>query len=199
MPTAEAKAALREAEQRESCRLFGLPEGRLSFLRLEEDGGGHPVRSGENLGCIAAVIADTQPDAAFLPHGHDTNVGHQRIYALFRAAAEAWVRAAPGRSLVAFLNRDPKTIAMREDVLTPYGEDLAAWKAALLRCHATQHRRNLRARGLGFDERILRMDRETARRHGLSGAYAEVFEVEVAGETDPVASKASPWGGPLRL
>lgn len=177
-PTAEAKAALREAEQRKSCRLFGLPEGRLAFLRLDEDAGGHPLRGGENLGRVAAVLAEAGPDAVFLPHGHDTNVGHQRIYALVRAAAEAWVRVVADRGLLVLLNRDPKTIAMREDVLTPYGEERAAWKAALLRCHLTQQRRNLRTRGHGFDERILGMDRETARRHGLGDPYAEAFEVQ---------------------
>src|SRR5512138_2812149 len=33
-PDTAVKAALREAEQRASCRFFGLPESRLVFLRL---------------------------------------------------------------------------------------------------------------------------------------------------------------------
>ncbi len=34
------KAAIREEEQRASCRFFGLPDDRLTFMRLSEDEGG---------------------------------------------------------------------------------------------------------------------------------------------------------------
>lgn len=185
-PTAAAKAALREEEQRASCRLFGLPEERLRFLRLDEDPDGHPVAGEENVARIAAALAEVAPDAIFLPHGNDTNAGHRRVYRMVRDAADAWARRSLGsgapRTVLALLNRDPKTIAMREDVVKPYDEESAAWKGGLLRCHASQQRRNQRSRGRGFDERILAMDRDTARRHRLAEPYAETFELESYGD-----------------
>ena len=170
-PMAAAKAALREREQRASCAFFGLPEKRLRFLRLPEDGGGHALVDAANIGRVAALLRELAPGAVFLPHGHDTSVGHQRTYALLRAASGA---AAFG----AFLNRDPKTIAMRYDVVTPYGEEEAVWKGDLLCFHQSQQQRNLRGRGRGLDERILEMDRDTARACGVAAEYAEGFEVE---------------------
>ena len=97
------------------------------------------------------------------------------MYQVLRAAA-------PVPPSTAFLNRDPKTIAMRYDLVTPYGEDLATWKARLLRFHRTQQLRNLRRRGRGFDERILAMDWDSAVACGVPEPYAEVFEVEMIGE-----------------
>jgi LmbE family N-acetylglucosaminyl deacetylase/phosphatidylglycerophosphate synthase len=193
-PTVEAKAALRTGEQRASCRFFGLPEERLRFLRLVEDDRGHPVVSDANVGAVRALLAEVRPAAVFLPHGHDTSVGHQRVYALLRAAASEMLRsqaatdgAAQGlhwpSPITVFLNRDPKTIAMRYDVATPFGEELAAWKATLLRFHQSQHLRNLRRRGHGFDERLLAMNRDSAVVCGVGEPYAEVFEVERLGES----------------
>lgn len=193
-PAAGAKAALREGEQRASCRFFGLPEEKLKFLRLFMDERGHPVVGDVNVGAVRALLAEVRPAAVFLPHGHDTSVGHQRVYALLRAAAPLAVKslaAADGAEqgglaslpCMAFLNRDPKTIAMRYDVVTPFGEDLAAWKATLLRCHQTQHLRNLRRRGHGLDERILAVNRDSAVTCGVAEPYAEVFEVEMLGES----------------
>ena len=60
----------------------------------------------------------------------------------------------------------------------PYDEETARWKASLLRCHDSQQQRNLRSRGSGFDDRILHMDRTSARELKLMAEYAEVFEVE---------------------
>ena len=185
-PTAAAKAEMRMEEQRASCRLFGLGQERLRFLRLEEDAAGHPVSGGGNAARIASALAEAVPDAVVLPHGNDTNAGHRRIYEMVRDAADSWAResarsGAP-RTLLALLNRDPKTIAMREDVVVPYGDERAAWKGSLLRCHATQQLRNQRTRGRGFDERILAMDRDTARRHRLHEPYAETFELETYGD-----------------
>ena len=189
-PATAAKAALRESEQRASCRFFGLPDERLRFLRLVEDDRGHPVVGAANIGAVHALLAELWPAAVFLPHGHDTSIGHQRVYALLRAAvpgslpslAAAAAQGRPASSrLTVFLNRDPKTIAMRYDVATPFGEELAAWKATLLRFHQSQQLRNLRRRGQGFDERILAMDRDSAVACGAEEPYAEVFEVEVLG------------------
>ena len=172
--TPTGKAAIREEEQRASCRFFGLPEERLTFLRLDEDAHGHLEASEGNLGRLKAWWDAHPADLVFLPHGNDTNAAHQRTYALFRQ-----LLAARPRPLAALLNRDPKTLAMREDVLTVFGAAEAGWKAELLRFHQTQHQRNLRTRGHGIDERILRVNREAAARLGKEGEYAEAFELEV--------------------
>ncbi len=78
----------------------------------------------------------------------------------------------------AWLFRDPKTIGMRLDVAVPFGPEEAAWKSKLLLHHASQQARNVRLRGHGFDERILRVNRDTASAAGLKEPYAEGFEVE---------------------
>lgn len=98
--TAAAKEALREAEQRASCRFFGLPESRLSFLHLAEDEHGHPSVDALNLERVRAYLIEKRPHFVFLPHGNDTNVGHRRTYAFFKQVVEEECF-----SLVAFLNR----------------------------------------------------------------------------------------------
>jgi hypothetical protein len=75
---------------------------------------------------------------------------------------------------LALLVRDPKNLGMRTDLITPYNSVQAAWKAELLRCHRSQHERNLRTRGIGFDERILAPERSAGEPFGY---YAvECFE-----------------------
>jgi LmbE family N-acetylglucosaminyl deacetylase len=172
-PTPAGKAALRQAEQIASCRRFGLPAEALTFLPLEEDAAGEPAEVPANCALIGSFLAAQQPDLVFLPHGHNQKGGHRNVHALFRAAS-----AGRGLAVTVLLNRDPKTIAMRSDAVLPYDEEAGAWKAALLRCHATQQRRNLRTRGLGFDARILDMDRRSARELGLAEPYAELFEID---------------------
>jgi LmbE family N-acetylglucosaminyl deacetylase len=175
-PTVEAKAKLREEEQRASCRFLGLSETRLIFLRLEEDETGQPAESEANTDRIRGQFLNRRPALVFLPHGHDTNLGHQRVYAMFRQVAQE-----AGYPLVAFLNRDPKTIQMRCDVYLGFGERAAAWKAELLRFHQSQHQRNLNQRGYGFDERILEMNRCSADVCCAGTPYAETFELEFYG------------------
>lgn len=172
-PTPEAKAKTREQEQRASCRLFGLPPERLAFLRLKEDDQAHPIVAEETLAQVRQYLTARRPDIVFLPHGNDTNAGHRRAYAMLRC-----VVSATGASVTAFLNRDPKTIEMRHDVYTAFGEEDAQWKGELLRCHQSQHQRNLNARGHGMDERILKVDRQTARELACVENFAEVFELE---------------------
>jgi LmbE family N-acetylglucosaminyl deacetylase len=172
--TNASKAAIREAEQRASCQFFGLPEDRLTFLRLQEDGDGHLEASGANLERLQTYWLAHPVDLVFLPHRNDTNAAHQRTYALFRQ-----ILAANPRPLVALLNRDPKTLAMRDDVLTVFTAAEAAWKGELLRFHQTQHQRNLRTRQHGIDARILRVNRQTAARLQISAEYAESFELEL--------------------
>lgn len=172
-PTDEVKAALREAEQLASCRFFGLPEDRLEFLRLETGLGGYIVDNEENFYIVYSHIQRFRPDILFLTHGNDTNSDHCLAYRWWSRAA-----ASSGRPMAALLVRDPKTIAMRDDVYMPFDEEAARWKAELLRFHRSQHQRNLNTRGHGFDERILRVNRESAARLGIPDKYAEVFELE---------------------
>lgn len=167
-----AKAALREAEQRASCAAFGLPDERCAFVRLAEDARGHPLDDDANRNAVRALLRRHRPDLVFMPHGHDSNVGHQRVFALFDAAARA-----EGLAAWACLNRDAKTIAMTTDLVTAFDDDAARWKAGLLRLHASQQQRNLRSRGHGFDERVLAVNRDAAREAGAGLPYAETFEL----------------------
>lgn len=171
-PTPARKAALRRTEQQESVRRFGLAPAALEFLPLDEDAEGEPAESPGNAERVGDFLVRVRPALVFLPHGNDQKGGHRNVYALFRRAV-----AARGLAPAALLNRDPKTVALRLDAGLPYGEPEAAWKADLLRCHATQQRRNLRRRGSGFDERILAMDRRSAQDLGWPAPYAEAFEI----------------------
>jgi LmbE family N-acetylglucosaminyl deacetylase len=174
LPTPEAKAALRENEQRASCRFFGLPESRLAFLRLEVEGPGGYLRDDEpNRRALAGTLVPIEPDIVLLPNGNDTNPDHRLVHAWWRRLSFEH-----GLGAAALLIRDPKTIGSRDDAYVPFGETEAAWKAELLRFHRSQHQRNLNTRGHGFDERILRINRESARRLGISEPYAESFEIE---------------------
>ena len=161
-----AKAALREAEQRDSGALFGLPQQQLHFLRLwEAEDQGH-ARLHEWMAARRAA------HLLFLPHGNDSNRTHRRTFEAARAIAgdlglRAW----------ACLNQDAKTADMRIDLHFGFGEEEAAWKAQLLRCHRSQQERNLRTRGQGFDARVLEVNRNAARTLRLEQPYAEVFEL----------------------
>jgi LmbE family N-acetylglucosaminyl deacetylase len=175
--TDQAKGELREAEQLASCAFFGLPAERVSFLRLPPDAGGNPKLDAANLAAIRDWLLPRQPQLAFMPHGNDSNVTHQRTYAMFRSVADQ-----EKLNLWAVLNQDAKTLAIRHDLYTPFDEETAHWKAELLRLHASQHRRNLNMRGHGFDERVLAVNRATASTLGLSAPYAEAFELEAFGK-----------------
>jgi LmbE family N-acetylglucosaminyl deacetylase len=175
-PSVEKKGALREQEQRDSCHLFGLPEPCLVFLRLQEDADGHPAENMENAGRVKNYLTAQRPDMVFLPHGNDTNPGHQRVYSMFRKLAPEM-----GYPIAAFYNHDPKTIAMRYDLFAVFDEEDARWKARLLRCHASQHCRNLKTRNYGIDDRILQVDQSLAAEYVKTHAYTEAFELEFWG------------------
>ncbi len=166
----EAKASAREAEQRESCARFGLLVEQVRFNRLAEDGEGFIADIAENQARVHALLDAHSPDGVILPHGNDSNADHRRTYRWFNSWRET--RSHPP---LALLVRDPKTLAMRVDLITPYDAETAVWKAALLRCHRSQHERNLRQRGIGFDERILGSDRAAASEWGFQAA--ETFEL----------------------
>ena len=162
------KAALREDEQRASCAFFGLPPERLHFLRLWADEAGEAA----DLARLQAWIAQRPADLLFMPHGNDSNRTHRRTYESVRAAA-----ARLGLDAWACLNQDAKTIDMRIDLVFDFGEEDAAWKAQLLRLHRSQQERNLRSRGIGFDRRVLEVNRRTAQALGSPLPYAEAFEL----------------------
>ncbi|OPZ27140.1 MAG: GlcNAc-PI de-N-acetylase [Lentisphaerae bacterium ADurb.BinA184] len=170
--TRDDKGRLREAEQRASCALFGLPESQLQFVGLAEDGDGHPLDDAANTRRLAGILASSAPAVVFLPHGNDTNAGHRRVHRMFLRAV-----AALPRPPVALLACDPKTLAMVPTVFTVFDDGAAEWKARLLRCHDSQQQRNLHTRGHGLDDRILNVNRRIARQHPeLNAAYAEAFE-----------------------
>lgn len=167
-------ADLREREQRRSLQFFGLPENCLTFLSLENDPEDQPLDCPGNLAVIEAFIKEKEPDIVFMPHGNDTNSGHRVMYSLFKQIAR---RSA--RELAVFLVHDPKTIDMRTELYMPFGQALADWKGELLRFHDSQHQRNLRTRGHGFDDRILNVNKAIARELSLDEPYAEAFELEL--------------------
>jgi len=176
-PTRQTKGQIREEEQRKSCEFFGLPESHLTFLRLEEDHAGDIIESEVNGERVRDHFLQIRPDIVFLPHGNDTNIDHQRTYSIFRR-----IVSGADYSITAFLNRDPKTINMRHDVYTVFGEKDAEWKGQLLRFHESQQQRNLNTRNHGLDERVLKVNRKTAQENLQKDMYAEVFEVESFGQ-----------------
>ncbi|MDE2600567.1 MAG: PIG-L family deacetylase [Rhodocyclaceae bacterium] len=165
-----AKGALREREQFASCAAFGLPPERVAFLRLAAS---ELEFSAANVAVVRDWLLPLRADLVFMPHGNDSNATHRQTYALFCAVAEQ-----EKLTLCAMLNQDAKTRSMRHDLYLPFGDADARWKAALLRCHDTQQQRNLNARGHGFDERVLAVNRATAQALGLAAEYAEAFELE---------------------
>ena len=168
-PDWETKTITREAEQRESASRFGLPEHELHFHRLAEDSTGHMADTSENQARVHAILHSAKAGGVILPHGNDSNADHRRTFRWFAAWRET--QTLPP---IALLVRDPKNLGMRMDLITPFDGETAAWKATLLRCHRSQHERNLRSRGIGFDERILQADRAAAASFGF--AAAESFE-----------------------
>ncbi len=169
--TAE-KSRLREQEQRRSLQFFGLPGESLQFLSLVTGPDDQVVDCPDNREAIGTLLMERKPDVVFLPHGNDTNSAHRAVYAMLSNAALE-IR----HPLVAFLNRDAKTLAMRTDLYTPFGEAEAKWKQTLLRFHDSQQRRNLRTRHHGFDDRVLNLNRTIARELEIPHEFAEAFEI----------------------
>ena len=167
------KAELREEEQSAASALFGLPPSRLTFLRLDEDDEGQLQDSRDNKAKIRAYYESVMPELVVLPHGNDTNAGHRHAFSMLNSLLEE-----TGYPAVGLLNHDPKTIEMRHDFFTVFDQATADWKASLLRCHASQQQRNLNARNCGFDQRVLKVNREIARHCVAANDYAEAFELK---------------------
>ena len=171
-PSNENKRRLRQKEQRDSCRFFGLPEGCLHFPPTQENADSNLLATEGNLAILKGIIRDEQPDAIFLPHGNDTNPDHRVAFNLTTEALGELQFAA-----ILCCIYDPKTIQAEVNAVMAFDENDAKWKAELLRFHDSQHQRNLNTRGHGFDERLLKTNRKLAEDYGLDAPYAEAFEV----------------------
>ncbi|WP_241673001.1 PIG-L deacetylase family protein [Lacisediminimonas profundi] len=167
------KAAIREAEQRSSCAFFGLPPERLSFLRLWEEVDGRPYDEALQYQQLRNYLAPRQANMVFLPHGNDSNRTHRRTWETFHSIATQ-----DDLKVHAFLNLDAKTLSFRADVVMSFEEEAASWKRELLRFHRSQQERNLKTRGIGFDERVLAVNRAAADHAASPKPYAEVFELQ---------------------
>ncbi|MCP3967094.1 MAG: PIG-L family deacetylase [Lentisphaerae bacterium] len=173
-PTIENKERVREQEQMESCRIFGLPEENIKFLHLKTNEDGLIADLDENYEPVKEVFDQLKPDVVVLPHGKDTSFDHQLGWMYVQEMAGTRMKP-----LVALYNRDPKTINMREDIFTEFGDSAAKWKSRLLLCHQSQHMRNLNTRNIGFAERILQVNEEIAERASMDSPFAEAFELKV--------------------
>ena len=149
--------------------MFELAPDALGFHRLLEDAEGHMEDIVENQSRVHELLNAHSPDGVILPHGNDSNADHRRAFRWF----QDW-RETQSKPPIALLVRDPKNLGMRTDLISPYNSAQAEWKAELLRCHRSQHERNLRTRGIGFDERILAPERAAAEPFGCHAV--ECFE-----------------------
>lgn len=182
MSLQDKKIEIRRREQTRSAEMFGLTPDRLVFLCIKE---GERVDSPKNRGRIKGHLKSLAPDIVIMPIGKDPNQMHAWIYQVFRKCARD-LALKIGKPILALYNEDPKTMEIRRDLFVLFGEEGADWKGALLRTHDSQQQRNIHNRGMGLDERILRMNRlscrrlpETSTAAVLSTKYAEVFELEL--------------------
>ena len=178
----EEKGEIRRKEQIRSAETFGLGADRLTFLGLEE---GKELDSPGNFARIKEHLETAEPNIVMMPVGKDPNQTHAWVYQAFRKCAYN-LAFKTEKPVVALYNEDPKTIQIRKDLFVFFGEEGADWKRTLLKIHDSQQQRNMRSRGVGFDERILRMNHvswrhlvETSISAGSSAKYAEVFEIEL--------------------
>ncbi len=171
----EDKQQLRQREQLASCELFGLSQWFVRFLNLPKSAQGSFAVTPDNCRRITEEISRSGAGILILPHGNDSNSTHQFCAQLVVQACQD-----SGWAGEIWFNRDEKTLAMRDDLYIAFDEDKAHWKAELLRAHRSQQHRNQITRGHGFDERVLRMNAETANRLGIASTrqtYAESFEI----------------------
>ena len=173
-PRKENKEKIREEEQKDALKYFGLPLSNGKFLYLREDANGDLVFDDGNRSEIRKYFAEFRPDVMFLPYGEDTNPSHRRTYNLSRDIAEKSMEP-----ILAFYNQDPKTTRIRLDTYLEFDEKKAAWKRKMLRFHRSQQERNMRTRGIGFDDRILSVNEKISEQINIRSKYAEGFQVEL--------------------
>jgi len=176
------KIEIRRREQTRATEMFGLTPDRLTFLGIEEDKG---LDSPNHSAKIRDHLLSMAPDIVIMPIGKDSNPTHARVYQVFRECVED-LTLKKEKPVVALYNEDPKTLEIRHDLFVLFDEESAEWKRALLRVHHSQQQRNINSRGIGFDDRILRMNHLSYKRlqemlpHADDPAkYAEVFEIEL--------------------
>jgi LmbE family N-acetylglucosaminyl deacetylase len=139
----------------------------------------------ENRVRIKDHLESVAPGIVIMPIGNDTNQTHAWVYRVFRKCAKDLTRKT-GRPVVALYNEDPKTTEIRPDLFVLFDQQRAEWKRTLLRMHDSQQQRNIHTRSMGFDDRILRMNRLSCKRlpefslsSGLPARYAEMFQMEL--------------------
>ncbi len=172
--TDRRKIDVRETEQAEALRFFGLPPDNVVFLRLPVSDDGELRLDTDARDALAALFHGIEPDIVMLPHGDDINAGHRRTFATFREMART-----ASKHVLALYQRDPKTIDMRVDAYLPFDESDSQWKRQMLRFHRSQQVRNLKQRGSGLDDRILELNARIAAGLRIDASYAEGFEVEL--------------------
>ena len=169
------QAEIRRREQLASLDFFALGEDKnpphVEFPLLDCDETGRLTNSQANIDFIIKILNSHKPDIVYLPHGNDTNTTHQVVAEMLTEAR----RSCQHKFLVMF-NHDPKTQQMAPNAFIPFDDKLADWKAQLLRCHDSQHQRNLRTRNAGFDDRILDDNRNSAKSISTSLPFGEIFE-----------------------
>jgi len=176
------KIEIRRMEQTSAVEMFGLTQERLTFLGIEE---AKKLNSSENLTRMKEHLESVAPDIVIMPAGNDSNQTHVWVHQVFRKCVQ-YITLKKKKPVIALYNEDPKTIEMRHDLFVLFGEENGDWKRALLRAHTSQQQRNIHSRGIGFDERILNMNRlryrllrESLSIADVSAKYAEVFEIEL--------------------
>ncbi len=172
--TLEEKREIRIEEQRKSVSYFGLPENHLRFMELINAEDEQFTDASENITHITNIINELNPDIVFCPHGNDTNRAHRLMYEIVSKIMKE--RQQP---TALFLNRDAKTISMKNDLYFGFDEKTAIWKKTLLRLHDSQQQRNLKERGYGFDERVLMLNKNIAEELKIDEPYASVFEAQL--------------------
>ncbi len=164
------QALIRKREQLASLAFFGLPLEMVNFLDTVCDETGQTKYHPENKEIIANSVKNFAPDIILMPHPNDSNPAH-------RSVAKMLYEIELNKGTMIMHNHDPKTVSMNPNAFMPFDSVQAKWKAELLRHHKSQHSRNLKTRGYGFDERLLNVSREIAKNYKLNCEYAELFEV----------------------
>jgi LmbE family N-acetylglucosaminyl deacetylase len=175
------KTEIRRAEALASARLLGLPDEATVFLYDVHGnvGRGAPETDAE---VLASFLAESSPDLVTLPSGNDENDTHVGVVRAFRLAA---ARRPTGRPLAAFYHEDPKTLAMKPDLLVWFTRADSLFKAKLLAAHDSQQQRRYERTGEGLDDKVLRcnFERASAYRKAHPDApnhpFAEAYEIEV--------------------